>query len=48
MVCEPPHHPSPTEPSGEDLDGPLVSEVETDDDDDDYTIDEAEEFDVDD
>ena len=40
MVCEPPHHPSPTEPSGEDLDRPLVSEVETDDDDD-YTIDKA-------
>ena len=46
MVCKPPCHPFPTQFPGEDLDALLLSEVEIDEDNNDYTIDEAEGFDA--
>ena len=47
MNCDSPHPSSSTQPPDEDLDAPLMSEVEADDEGDDYAIDEVEEFDID-
>ena len=49
MDCEPHHSSSSTQPHDEDLDAPLMTDVEdVDDNDDNYTFDEAEVFDVED
>lgn len=47
MDCES-NQPIPSPPHGEDLDAPLTSDVENHDEDNEYTIDEAEVFDIDD